>query len=60
MGGRDCRGENDDLPEDVENAKKLLTRIEQAQETGRAEVMYEPEVEEAKLRSMWQSAWSSL
>src|SRR5699024_12101473 len=41
--------ENDDLPEDVENAKKLLTRIEQAQEMGRAEVMYEPEVEEAKI-----------
>ena len=44
-----AEGENDDLPEDVENAKKLLTRIEQAQETGRAEVMYEPEVEEAKI-----------
>ena len=44
-----AEGENDDLPEDVENAKKLLTRIEQAQETGRAEVMYEPEVAEAKI-----------
>ena len=44
-----AEGENDDLPEDVESAKKLLTRIEQAQEMGRAEVMYEPEVAEAKI-----------
>src|SRR5699024_10622845 len=44
-----AEGENDDLPEDVESAKKLLTRIEQEQEMGRAEVMYEPEVAEAKI-----------
>ncbi|MDO5425153.1 MAG: DUF3849 domain-containing protein [Eubacteriales bacterium] len=35
--------ENDDLPEVVEGAKKLLTRIEQTQETGRAETADEQE-----------------
>lgn len=44
-----AEGENDDLPEDVESAKKLLTRIGQAQETGRAEVVHEPKVAEAKI-----------
>lgn len=38
--------ENDDLPEVVEGAKKLLARIEQAQETGRAEIADEQEEEE--------------
>lgn len=41
--------ENDDLPEDVEEAKKLLARIEQAQEKGRAEIIIEPEKADAKI-----------
>lgn len=41
--------ENDDLPEVVEKAKKLLARIEQAQEKGRAEIVHEPEKVDAKI-----------
>lgn len=41
--------ENGDLPEVVEEAKKLLARIEQAQKKGRAEIVYEPEKVDAKI-----------
>ena len=41
--------ENDDLPEVVEKAKKLLARIEQAQEKGRAEIVHEPKKVDAKI-----------
>lgn len=41
--------ENDDLPEVVEKAKKLLARIEQAQEKGRVEIVHEPEKVDAKI-----------
>lgn len=41
--------ENDDLPEVVEEAKKLLARIEQAQEKGRAEIVHETEKVDAKI-----------
>ncbi|MCI6044096.1 DUF3849 domain-containing protein [bacterium] len=41
--------ENDDLPEVVEEAKKLLARVKQALEKGRAEIVHEPEKVDAKI-----------
>lgn len=41
--------ENDDPPEVVENAKKLMARIEQAQKMGRAEIVHNPEKADAKI-----------
>lgn len=41
--------ENDDPPEVVEEAKKLMARIEQAQKMGRAEIVHNPEKADAKI-----------
>ena len=41
--------ENDNLPEVVEDAKKLAVRIEQAQKMGRAEIFHDPEQVDAKI-----------
>lgn len=41
--------ENNDPPEVVESAKKLMARIEQAQKMGRAEIVHNPEKADAKI-----------
>ena len=41
--------ENDDPPKVVEEAKKMMARIEQAQKMGRAEIVHEPEKADAKI-----------